>query len=384
MHNEVGSPALNNVTFDGNSSVGSGGGMYNETGSPALSDVTFEGNSTDEFGGGLANWDGNPTLTQVVFHSNSAVSGGGMYSYLGSLMVTHATFDANTATALGGGLHSVSNSTLINVVFYENSAAGGGAVYNFGSLVCQFTNVTFGGNTATTQGGGMGSSYSSPTLTNVIMWGNTAPTAPEIFRYKGSPAAISYSLIQGCGGSGSGWDPSLGTDGGNNVDADPWFKGDDWPDTPLAVYSSSPAINAGDNSAVPGSITTDIDGNPRIFGSDVDMGAYEYQGPPTGIEDDSESHLPTVTALKAAYPNPFNPDVTVEFDLDRSRHVEVLIYDVKGRLVKKLVDENRNRGAHRVRWEGIDDRGNQVASGIYLLLVRSEGWSDHRKLVLLK
>ncbi len=63
---------------------------------------------------------------------------------------------------------------------------------------------------------------SNPILINTILWGDSATNGSEIYN-SSSTAVISYSLIEGCGGSGGGWDPSLGTDGGNNIDADPLF-----------------------------------------------------------------------------------------------------------------------------------------------------------------
>ena len=106
------------------------------------------------------------------------------------------------------------------------------------------------------------------------------------------------------------------------------------------------------------------------------------QGPPTGIDD--EPGLPRVTALRSPYPNPFNPVVTVEFDLDRRRNVQITIYDVSGRLVRRVVDEVRNPGTYKVHWNGKTDAGGSVATGVYFLQLRSEGWTAHRKLVMLK
>jgi len=364
-----------------------GGGMFVEYGSPTVANVTFRDNSAVGYGGGMYKYEGSPTLTHVTFETNwAAQSGGGMYDYGGSSMLTHVTFDANSATDWGGGGMMVTSGapTLANVVFTSNSAFFGGGIYGFYILTCTLTNVTFSGNSATSVGGAMYNFRSRPTLTNVIMWGDNASSGPEIYNSEGGSPTISHSLIEGCGGSGGGWDVLLGTDGGGNIDADPMFKGGDFPTCPLAIYSTSPALDAGDNTAVPAWVTTDMNGDPRIFGTDVDMGAYECQGPATGIEDDPGSQLPTVTALRSAYPNPFNPSVTVEFDLDRRRSVDVSIYDVRGKLVTRLLDEDRERGTHRVQWGGADDGGNRVASGVYLLRVRSEGWSDHRKIVLLK
>jgi hypothetical protein len=136
---------------------------------------------------------------------------------------------------------------------------------------------------------------SNPTLTNVILWGNTASSGASIFN-DGSTANISYSDIQGCGGSGS-WNSACGTDNSGNIDTDPFFVDADGPDDTygtaddnLRLQLTSPAIDAGDNLAVPSAITTDLDGNPRFVDIPtvtntgngtppiVDMGAYEAQG----------------------------------------------------------------------------------------------------------
>ena len=78
------------------------------------------------------------------------------------------------------------------------------------------------------------------TLTNCVLWGNTAGgSGDEIFTDVGTPA-ISYSDIQGSGGSGGGWDAGLGTDGGGNIDADPSFA-----DADGRLSAGSPAIDAG-------------------------------------------------------------------------------------------------------------------------------------------
>jgi hypothetical protein len=110
---------------------------------------------------------------------------------------------------------------------------------------------------------------SDPTLTNCILWGNTATNgAPGAqISNEGSSPTISYSLVQDSGGSGAGWDSSLGIDGGGNIDEDPQFVDADGPDdvvgTPddnLRLQLTSPAIDAGDNSALPPD-TFDLDGD---------------------------------------------------------------------------------------------------------------------------
>ena len=143
------------------------------------------------------------------------------------------------------------------------------------------TNCTFSGNSAT-WGGGMYNLGSSPIVSNCILWGNTAYQDDEIYNSSSTPV-ISYCDITGCGSSGAGWDTALGTDGGGNIDAEPMFA-----DADGRLLPGSPCIDAGDNTAVPGSVTTDFDGNPRFMDDPetadtgngtppiVDMGAYEF------------------------------------------------------------------------------------------------------------
>jgi hypothetical protein len=294
MYNDSGSPTLTNVTFSGNVANNDGGGMGNNNSSPRLTNVTFSGNSAGNDGGGMGNNNSSPTLVNVTFSGNSASNdGGGMGNSDGSPTLVNVTFSGNSANNDGGGMgNSDGSPTLTNVTFSGNSATYGGGMGNSDGSPT-LVNVTFSGNSAT-YGGGMGNNNSSPRLTNCILWGNSASNGAQIDNDSSTPA-IGYSLVQGSGGSGASWDSSLGTDEGGNIDADPKFLDPDGPDdivgtldNDLHLRGTSPAIDAGDNSAVPGDIldldgdgTTaeklpfDLDGYPRIINGIVDMGACE-------------------------------------------------------------------------------------------------------------
>ncbi|MCK5408437.1 MAG: T9SS type A sorting domain-containing protein, partial [Candidatus Krumholzibacteria bacterium] len=201
------------------------------------------------------------------------------------------------------------------------------------------------------------------------------PSADQIFNLSGSPL-VGHSLVEGCGGSGPSWNPSVGTDAGGNLDEDPLFVDGVGGDYHLS--EGSPAIDAGDNSATHLPLT-DIDGNPRIVGVAVDMGAYEYVVA-TAVE---ESPI-AVSGLHAPYPNPFNPAVKIIYQLDTRQSVELSIYDVSGRLVRSLVDEVRDSGVHEAVWDGTDRAGGRVASGVYLVRLIAGTKIDNRKITLLK
>lgn len=354
LHSVLGSPALNNIAFAGNFALGNGGGMYNSGGSPVMSDVVFDGNSAGT-GGGLYSTAGIPAITNAVFHNNTAANGGGIYNFVNS--------------------HAV----LTNVIFTGNSAyvgAGGGMFNALSNPVV--TNATFSGNLAPIQGGsGIYNSVSNPLLTNTILWGNTAAANNQIHN-SGSTPVIAYSLIENSGGSGAGWDPTLGTDGGGNVDADPLFANAQTGDVHLTTGSA--AIDAGDNNA-PNLASTDIESNPRIIGLAVDMGAYEHIVV-TGVSgDDLARHE---IAIRSVFPNPFNPVVTVLIELDRAGSAHLRVYNVNGALVRELLSDVRDAGVHTITWNATDDRGNAVASGIYFLRLESQEHFAQRKLILLK
>ena len=91
--------------------------------------------------------------------------------------------------------------------------------------------------------------------------------------------------------------------------------------------------------------------------------------------------------LHQNHPNPFNPQTTISYDLPDAwggARVRLWILDISGRVVRSLVDEEQGSGTHDVRWDGTDDRGGRVASGVYFYVLDADGERRTRKLVLLK
>jgi hypothetical protein len=103
--------------------------------------------------------------------------------------------------------------------------------------------------------------------------------------------------------------------------------------------------------------------------------------PPIGIDESPQG----LNYLDSNYPNPFNPTTTIRFGVAQQGRVTLRIYDVRGALVRTLVDDVREAGVeHRVRWDGRDDRGRSVASGVYFLRLEAQGFFETRKMVLLR
>ncbi len=94
---------------------------------------------------------------------------------------------------------------------------------------------------------------------------------------------------------------------------------------------------------------------------------------------------PTEFALLQNFPNPFNPDTTIGYELAESADVTLQIYNVVGQVVRTLmVAEPQSVGRYQVRWDGMDDRGVPVSSGIYFYQISAGKFQDVRKLMLLK
>ena len=90
-------------------------------------------------------------------------------------------------------------------------------------------------------------------------------------------------------------------------------------------------------------------------------------------------------ALYSAYPNPFNPTTTIEFEVPYSMDIILNVYDVSGRLVKTLVDDIKYSGLHSTVWDGTDQYGNNVANGLYIYkLMSNQNISISNKMILIK
>ena len=140
--------------------------------------------------------------------------GGGMYNYSASPTLTNVTFSGNSADWNGGGMTNWNGSdpTLTNVTFSGNTSDWlGGGMNNYYS-VPTLTNVTFSGNSAGTAGGGVSNENFNPIFRNTIFWGNTAPSAAQIHNISSSPE-VSDSVVQDGYAGGTNiltGDPKLG------------------------------------------------------------------------------------------------------------------------------------------------------------------------------
>jgi hypothetical protein len=107
-------------------------------------------------------------------------------------------------------------------------------------------------------------------------------------------------------------------------------------------------------------------------------------GPPGYLDAVRRSLLPDKASLGQNAPNPFNPATTITFALPQAAHVILSVYNALGQEVRRLVDEIRPAGYQTVEWDGRNDQGRPVASGVYLYRLRAGSFTQTRKMVLLR
>jgi len=307
-------PQLTGCSFVGNHAINSfGGAFYSRLlSAPTLTDCIFERNSAYAGGAFYGVDESTSSLTGCVFWANEAADvvtsdetdetsdddpddsdtsrtrgdeadpdeqdenaadgqGGALYSAASGLTtLARCRFLGNTAGA-GGALSGAGEVTLINCVFSGNTAKLGGALDVHGDNGVTITDCTFATNQASQRGNTFYAwAQSVLEFSNCILWDE--PPIDE--SSMSAEINIAYSNVRG-GGFGQG-----------SINADPRFQdpagADELPGTPdddLRLSVGSPCIDVGNQDLLPEGVTTDLAGQPRTAGPEIDMGAYEFDGP---------------------------------------------------------------------------------------------------------
>ena len=90
------------------------------------------------------------------------------------------------------------------------------------------------------------------------------------------------------------------------------------------------------------------------------------------------------TTLSQNTPNPFNPDTMIEYTLGQDGPVDLKVYDLNGRMVRELVNQGQVASSYQVTWDGRDDAGRDLASGVYFYQLTAPGVKETRRMVLTK
>ncbi|MFA6112311.1 MAG: LamG-like jellyroll fold domain-containing protein, partial [Candidatus Latescibacterota bacterium] len=138
-----------------------------------------------------------------------------------------------------------------------------------------------------------------------------------------------------------------------------------------------------------GATTADLSGNnhtgtlTNYYGSGTPQWVARPFPPPKLVATET-AVLPETTPLLGNYPNPFNPQTTVTYRIDRETLVTVAVFDLAGQKVRTLVGEVQVPGEYQVSWDGRDDGGGSVATGVYLCRITAAEHSQSRKMTLLR
>jgi len=101
------------------------------------------------------------------------------------------------------------------------------------------------------------------------------------------------------------------------------------------------------------------------------------------VANDDNVLTPMQIELIGNYPNPFNPETTIRFKMEKSAPAEIIIYNEKGQIVNTF-RTIATKGINSVVWDGKDNNGNSVTSGVYLFRLKSGSYSSTKKMVLMK
>lgn len=339
-------------------------------------------------GGGILVAYSSPTIQFNIIHSNQCVDltgvvstgGGGIragdsyqHIYNNIIMNNTGRYGAGMVLNYAGG--DVRNN-VICVNYGSNAYGAGSGMWINGSFSRPkvIVNNTIVNNSALAGTCGVYTN-SSTTLRNNIIWGNTSPTGVQI---SGS-VIVTYCDVQG------------GFTGAGNIDALPVFA-----DSNYYLSSGSPCIDKGDSS----SIYNDPE-DPNNLGHALypamgllrnDMGAYG--GPLAKILSNvligikqSGTNTSSSYVLYQNYPNPFNPDTKIKFNIPLSRgvpegrgvSVRLVIYNLLGKEVSLLINRQLSPGTYEVSWNASD-----YPSGVYFYTLKTNNFSDTRKMILLK
>ena len=132
--------------------------------------------------------------------------------------------------------------------------------------------------------------------------------------------------------------------------------------------------------------TYDLDGSGQVDFGDFFMFADAFGGPLGKLLELAEEMLvlPTDYKLSAPYPNPFNSKVVVKYSLPEEGEVDLVVHNELGQVVRRLVGGHQGMGHHRVMWDGRDEDGIRVATGMYIVRMQADGFSQVRKIALVK
>jgi hypothetical protein len=124
-----------------------------------------------------------------------------------------------------------------------------------------------------------------------------------------------------------------------------------------------------------------------MLARDLDNGNIQILNNPTDLvtdNDDMVNVIPVASYLADCYPNPFNPATTVRYGLKDAGSVRINVYNSRGQLVRSLVNDAKAAGTYSAVWNGLDNSGRPVSSGLYFIRMEARNLVQTKKALLMK
>ena len=418
-------PVLENLYLTGNHAYNGGGiGVFRLIG-PTMENIIVEGNSSYSFGGGIFHHAGVTTISNAKITNNNALTqhGGGIAVFVGGTVLTNVEISHNTAEYLGGGL-----------AIYESEV--------------DLLNTTFSNNIDHANNSAIWSSNSTASLVNSIVWDNQPNQLEGAYTITYSNIPGDTEIFgDGEGNINTDplfVDPGNGdftlSDGSPCIDTGTADIDGDGEEDITDYTGSSPDMGAYEVTLAPpsgftiyplgtyvtltwNSVTDDdfeyfvLERSTNIeFTEDINLEAlitiyfedddleydteYFYRLYYVSGGDNSEysdilsvtldwmsvegNQLPKTYAIHQNYPNPFNPTTTLRYGLPEDVMVNITIYDMMGRIVSTLVNENQSSGYKTLQWNATNDSGQPVSAGVYIYKIKAGHYAQTKKMILLK
>ena len=400
------SPTIkNNIVANNTAAYGSGiycsrGGTYCDESTPSIINNTIIGNSAEN-GGGIYSYQSSPMISNniVAFSKKWSPDRGepklSEYSYQSTIwtfsysggVLTGATFYSGFKNTGGTGDVTISVRGLQDTTLTVKNGERYKMIIGFGARDFEFweypqiSKVTIrvfsSVDTLEIKSQVTVKLYNAKSI-YLISDGFPAAYAGGIVAIEGNPVISYCDIYSNEDGnyfvgatSDSIYEVNLtGIDG--NISQDPLCVAPDY-----LLSSGSPCIDAGN----PDPRFNDPDGSRN------DMGAYGGQNSlVTRVEEKHKDNLniPEKFQLFPNYPNPFNPETTIKYQLSKTAEVSLRIYNITGQLVKTLINEKQPAGYYIARWNGRNEKGYPVSGGLYISCLKAADFVQVRKMVLIK